>query len=123
MVKDAVKGERLYITFTSYNTQVHRWVNVVDVVDGGYIVDLNGNKAFVDYEHALQRPLREEEKPKPVPKKVITREEQINAHLDGVKVLSEEDIRKMHGTRHASDKEEEKEPEQKTTIHERKKYG
>jgi hypothetical protein len=94
MIKDARKGERVYITFSHWNSQVHRWVEVLDVVEGGYIVGLDGNKAYIVYENVLQRPMREEEKPKPPPPpKKPTREEKINALLKGIRVLSEEEVK------------------------------
>jgi hypothetical protein len=117
MVTDAVKGEKIYITFSNYDMQGFRWVPVLEVIDGGYIVNLDGLEAIVKYENVLQRPLRESEKPKPPPPPPPkTREELINEHVKGVVFISKETYQKYVDEQAVKEKEESAEDVDKKEI-------
>lgn len=111
MVTDAVKGEKVYITFSNYNTQGFRWVPVLEVIDGGYIVNLDGMEAIVKYENVIQRPVRESEKPKKVVPVEKTKEERLNEHVKGVVFIDKETYHKYVNEKPEEPKEEHKEVE------------
>lgn len=111
MVTDAVKGEKVYITFSNYNTQGFRWVPVLEVIDGGYIVDLDGMEAIVKYENVIQRPVRESEKPKKVIPVEKTKEERLNEHIKGVVFINKETYHKYVNEKPEEPEEDHKEVE------------
>lgn len=117
MVTDAVKGDKIYITFSNYDMQGFRWVPVLEVIDGGYIVNLDGLEAIVKYENVLQRALRESEKPKPPPPPPPkTREELINEHFSGVVFISKDTYQKYVDEQAVKEKEESTEDVDKKEI-------